>query len=94
MGGYWRRAGDCGAAHLRLASADVKIGMPIARTLGNCLPIAICGVGGVIWRSTCRHMILTAELLSADQALASGFVHDVLKTAPLCWHAPPPWPSV
>ena len=28
------------AAHLRLASADVKIGMPIARTLGNCLAIA------------------------------------------------------
>ena len=25
------------------------------------------------------HMILTTELLSANQALASGFVHDVLE---------------
>ena len=69
------------AAHLRLASADVKIGMPIARTLGNCLAITnLRRLVALFGEARVAHMILTAELLSADQALASGFVHDVLET--------------
>ena len=68
------------AAHLRLASADVKIGMPIARTLGNCLSIAnLRRLVALFGEARVAHMILTAELLCADQALASGFVHDVLE---------------
>jgi len=68
------------AAHLRLASADVKIGMPIARTLGNCLAITnLRRLVALFGEARVAHMILTAELLSADQALASGFVHDVLQ---------------
>ena len=68
------------AAHLRLASADVKIGMPIARTLGNCLAISnLRRLVALFGEARVAHMILTAELLSADQALASGFVHDVLE---------------
>ncbi len=69
------------AAHLRLASADVKIGMPIARTLGNCLAINnLRRLVALFGEARVAHMILTAELLSADQALASGFVHDVLES--------------
>ena len=68
------------AAHLRLASADVKIGMPIARTLGNCLAITnLRRLVALFGEARVAHMILTAELLSADQALASGFVYDVLE---------------
>ena len=68
------------AAHLRLASTDVQIGMPIARTLGNCLAIAnLRRLVALFGEARVAHMILTAELLSADQALASGFVHDVLE---------------
>ena len=68
------------AAHLRLASADVKIGMPIARTLGNCLAITnLRRLVALFGEARVAHMILTAELLSADQALASGFVHDVIE---------------
>ena len=68
------------AAHLRLASADVKIGMPIARTLGNCLAITnLRRLVALFGEARVAHMILTAELLSADQAFASGFVHDVLQ---------------
>ena len=67
------------AAHLRLASADVKIGMPIARTLGNCLAVSnLRRLVALFGEARVAHMILTAELLSAEQALASGFVHDVL----------------
>ena len=69
------------AAHLRLASADVRIGMPIARTLGNCLAITnLRRLVALFGEARVAHMILTAELLSADQALASGFVHDVLES--------------
>tara|TARA_X000000950_G_scaffold121720_1_gene152635 strand:+ start:75 stop:872 length:798 start_codon:yes stop_codon:yes gene_type:complete len=67
------------AAHLRLASANVKIGMPIARTLGNCLAVGnLRRLVTLFGEARVAHMILTAELLSADQALASGFVHDIL----------------
>ena len=67
------------AAHLRLASASVKIGMPIARTLGNCLAVGnLRRLVTLFGEARVAHMILTAELLSADQALASGFVHDIL----------------
>ena len=69
------------AAHLRLASADVKLGMPIARTLGNCLAITnLRRLVTLFGEARVAHMILTAELLSADQALASGFVHDVAES--------------
>ncbi len=69
------------AAHLRLASANVKIGMPIARTLGNCLAITnLRRLVALFGEARVAHMILTAELVSADQALASGFVHDVLES--------------
>ena len=72
--------GIAAAAHLRLASADVKIGMPIARTLGNCLAITnLRRLVALFGEARVAHMILTAELLSADQASASGFVHDVLE---------------
>ena len=68
------------AAHLRLASANVKIGMPIARTLGNCLAITnLRRLVALFGEARVAHMILTSELMSADQALASGFVHDVLE---------------
>ena len=67
------------ATHLRLASADVKIGMPIARTLGNCLAITnLRRLVALFGEARVAHMILTAELLPAKQALESGFVHDVL----------------
>ena len=68
------------AAHLRLATADVKFGMPIARTLGNCLAISnLRRLVALFGEARVANMILTAEPLSADQALASGFVHDVLE---------------
>ncbi len=67
------------AAHLRLGTADVKLGMPIARTLGNCLAINnLRRLVALFGEARVAHMILTAELLSAEQALASGFLHDVL----------------
>lgn len=69
------------ACDLRIASADATFGMPIARTLGNCLSLAnlvrlssIIGVAGV------KELIFTARLMSSDEALRVGFVSEVVAT--------------
>jgi len=67
------------AAHVRIASASALVGMPIARTLGNCLAASnLRRLVALFGESRVAHMILTAELLDADALLASGFVHEVL----------------
>ncbi len=67
------------AAHVRVASANVVAGMPIARTLGNCLAISnLRRLTALFGESRVAHMILTAELIDADGLLASGFVHEIL----------------
>ncbi len=67
------------AAHVRIASAFAVAGMPIARTLGNCLAISnLRRLTALFGESRVAHMILTGELLDADGLLASGFVHEIL----------------
>jgi enoyl-CoA hydratase len=60
---------------LRIATPTASFGVPIARTLGNCLSIgnyarlvAELGVGRV------KRILLTGEMLSADEAREAGFV--------------------
>ena len=67
-----------------LATPGSRFGAPIARTLGNCLPVTVVarlqrrlGVG----RTTA--MLLTATLLEAREAAAAGFVHAVLDPSEL-----------
>ena len=66
------------ACDMRLASRDLRFGIPIARTLGNCLSCASLsrltqqiGVG----RTT--ELLFTARLMGADEALALGLVTEV-----------------
>ncbi len=71
------------AAHLRIASSSALAGMPIARTLGNCLAVSnLRRLVALFGESRVAHMILTAELLDADALLSSGFVHEVLDDQP------------
>jgi len=71
------------AAHVRVASRSAIAGMPIARTLGNCLAVAnLRRLVALLGESRVAHMILTAELLDADALLASGFVHELLDDKP------------
>ena len=71
-------AGIAAACDIRIATADLKFGFPIARTLGNCLSIAnlsrlerLMGAGRVM------ELILTARLVQADEALACGLVSEI-----------------
>jgi enoyl-CoA hydratase len=67
------------AAHIRVASTAAVAGMPIARTLGNCLAVSnLRRLTALFGESRVAHMILTAELIDADGLLASGFVHEIL----------------
>jgi enoyl-CoA hydratase len=59
----------------RIATHDARFGVPIARTLGNCL-----SAGNVAWLThhlgvgIVKRMLLLAELVPANELLANGFI--------------------
>ena len=64
---------------LRIATPAAQFGVPIARTLGNCLSIAnytrlINGFGV----SRAKRILLMAEMLTAREARECGFLSDVV----------------
>ncbi|MEQ1650475.1 MAG: enoyl-CoA hydratase [Hyphomicrobiaceae bacterium] len=64
---------------IRLASADMKFGFPIARTLGNCLSAAnLAKLASLVGPSRVTEMIFTSRLLGAEEALSIGLVSEVL----------------
>ncbi|SFN64092.1 Enoyl-CoA hydratase/carnithine racemase [Roseovarius lutimaris] len=68
------------ACDIRIASASLKFGFPIARTLGNCLAAAnLARLSALMGAGRVREMIFTARLLGADEAQACGLVTEVLE---------------
>jgi enoyl-CoA hydratase/carnithine racemase len=72
------------ACDLRIATPGSRFGVPIARTLGNCLSVAnyarlVAGFGA----GRAKRMLLLAENLSAEEAFASGFVSEIVEPADL-----------
>jgi enoyl-CoA hydratase/carnithine racemase len=71
--------GIAAGADLRIATPDAKFGAPIARTLGNCLSMrAYATYIDLLGPSRLKELIFTARLLSAEEALAAGFVHEIV----------------
>ena len=69
---------------LRIATPGTKFGVPIARTLGNCLSIAnYARLIAALGQARAKRMLLLAENLSAEDALAAGFVTAVVDAAAL-----------
>lgn len=67
------------ACDLRIASASLKFGFPIARTLGNCLAAAnLARLSALMGAGRVREMIFTARLLEAEEAQTSGLVTEIL----------------
>lgn len=69
---------------LRIATAGSKFGVPIARTLANCLSVTnyarlVAGLGP----ARAKRMLLLAENLPAEEALAAGFLIDVVEPVTL-----------
>ena len=63
------------ACDLRVASSRSRFGAPIARTLGNCLSRAnLLRLERAFGQGRTHRMLLLADLLDADEALAAGFL--------------------
>jgi enoyl-CoA hydratase len=72
-------AGIAVCCDLRLASADMKYGFPIARTLGNCLSAAtLARLVSAIGEPRVVDLLFTARLMPADEAHRIGLVNEVL----------------
>ena len=69
---------------LRIATPGTKFGVPIARTLGNCLSVAnYARLVAALGLPRAKRMLLLAENLPAEEALAAGFLLDVVEPAAL-----------
>jgi len=76
VGGGFRIAAAC---DIRIATPDARFGAPIAKTLGNCLSMAAYSTFlDLFGPSRLKELIFTARLLSAQEAHAAGFVHEVV----------------
>jgi enoyl-CoA hydratase/carnithine racemase len=76
VGGGFGIAAGC---DLRIATPDARFGAPIARTLGNCLSMrAYARYLDLLGPSRLKEIIFTARLLSAEEALGAGFVHEIV----------------
>jgi enoyl-CoA hydratase len=68
----------------RLSTPDAKLGVPIARTLGNCLSMAnLARLTAAFGSQRVKRMLLLAEIIGADEALACGYLHAVVDAAQL-----------
>ncbi len=66
-------------ADIRIATPGSKFGVPIARTVGNCLAMSnyarlLLGFG----EGRARRMLLLGEMIEADEALACGFLTRIV----------------
>lgn len=72
------------ACDLRLASERARFGVPVARTLGNCLSVEnLARVVDLIGVGRATDLLFTARLVSADQALEWGLVTRVVPVGEL-----------
>ncbi len=88
------------ACDLRYAVSSAALGVPIARTLGNCLSMANSArLLDAVGPARAKELLVTARLLSAEEAHAVGLVNAVVPdnlleqhvndvAATICQHAP------
>ncbi|GAC1629498.1 MAG: enoyl-CoA hydratase/isomerase family protein [Ktedonobacteraceae bacterium] len=72
---------------LRYATSTARFGVPIARTLGNCIALKnyrhLVGAFGAM---RTKEMLFTGRLLTADDALRCGFLTEVVDEEKLMLH--------
>ena len=66
------------ACDFRVASSAARFGVPIAKTLGNCLSVtSLARLVSVFGQPRVKRMLMLAEIIDADEALACGFLLEV-----------------
>lgn len=77
VGGGFAIAAAC---DLRIATPGARFGVPIARTLGNCLSMeTYARFVDLFGPSRVKDLLFTARLLSAEEGRAAGFVHEIVE---------------
>ncbi|MEO7392426.1 MAG: enoyl-CoA hydratase/isomerase family protein [Ramlibacter sp.] len=67
------------ACDIRIATPSARLGVPIASTLGNCLSMAnIARLVAAFGKPRVQRMLVGAELLDAKEALACGYLAEVV----------------
>lgn len=75
-------AGIASACDLRIATASLKFGFPVARTLGNCLSMSnYARLAALIGPARVKDMIFTARLIGAEEAKAIGLLSEIVPDA-------------
>ncbi len=71
--------GIAAVSDIRIVTPDARFGVPIARTLGNCLSMeAYSRVVDLLGPSRAKDLIFRARLMSAEEAYQAGFVHEIV----------------
>ncbi|MES2242701.1 MAG: enoyl-CoA hydratase/isomerase family protein [Pseudomonadota bacterium] len=66
------------ACDFRIATPGSRFGVPIARTLGNCLSVAnLARLSAVFGIPRVKRMLMLADIVTADEALACGFLMQI-----------------
>jgi enoyl-CoA hydratase len=69
---------------LRVATPGSRFGVPIARTLGNCLSVAnVARLTAALGASRAKRVLLLAEMIGAEEALGGGFLAAIIEPAEL-----------
>jgi enoyl-CoA hydratase/carnithine racemase len=70
------------ACDIRIATPAARLGVPIARTLGNCLSMAnLARLVAAFGRPRVQRMLIGAEVLTAQEALACGYLAQLADAA-------------
>ncbi len=70
------------ACDLRICSDRAKFGVPVARTLGNCLAIGnTARLVDLVGPALARDMLLTGRMIDAREAMAAGLATMIVPTA-------------
>src|SRR6202008_4134973 len=66
------------ACDIRIATPSAKFGVPIARTLGNCLSMANVARLVAAWgKARVQRMLIAAEIIDAAEARACGYLAEI-----------------
>ena len=66
------------ACDFRIATPDARFGIPVAKTLGNCLsPSNLSWISAHLGIPMVKKMLLTAELIKEPELFAAGFLYEL-----------------
>jgi enoyl-CoA hydratase/carnithine racemase len=65
---------------IRICTPDARFGYPTARTIGNCLAVqGYALLMSLIGEARTKDLVMRARLMRADEALAAGYVSEIVE---------------